>query len=173
MGIWVGNPWPGGSTDKACLVHLRNPLTFLGALPGHRSTCSIPLPPRCSQTVGCSSAPCHSAHHHDPLVRVQPHLGTLLAQVLFRFYSHAQPLRCRHPLFQALAVLAQHLALTAVPALRTHHRRPHPRPLLVPGLIFMSSMGDDPQHSNLSKPHLNASAAPLHLKCLPLVTQFI
>ena len=110
-------------------MHLHNPLTFLGALPGHRSTCSSRLPPRCSQTVGCSSAPCHSAHHHDPLVRVQPHLGTLLAQVLFRFYSHAQPLRCRHPLFPALAVLAQHLALTAVPALRTHHRRPHPRPL--------------------------------------------
>ena len=169
-GIWVGNPWPGGSTEKACLVHLSNPLTFLGALPGHRPTRSIPLPPRCSQTAGCSSAPHHSAHHHDRLVHAQSHLGTILAQVLFWFYSHPQALRCRHPLFQALAVLVQHLALTAMPALGTHHRCPHPRPLLVPGPRFMSSMGDDPQYSNLSKPHLNASAAPLHLKCLPLVT---
>ena len=57
-----------------------------------------------------------------------------------------------------------------MPALRTHHRCPHPRPQLVPGPRFMSSLGDEPQYSNLSKPHLNASAAPLHLKCPPLVT---
>lgn len=53
---------------------------------------------------------------------------------------------------------------------QTPHRCPHPRPLLVLGPRFMSSLGDEPQYSNLSKPHLNASAAPLRLKCPPLVT---
>ena len=114
------------------------------------------------------AAPPHHATLHSHMILssvLSTPLGTIPAQLLFWFYSRAQPLR-----WDILCSRLSHLVLTAMPALRTHHRCPHPRPQLVPGPRFMSSLGDEPQYWNLSKPHLNASAAPLDLKCPPVVT---